>query len=378
MKNSRRRRSGLYIQVPFCRSRCPYCHFYSTTDLDLIPAWLEAVRIEAARYQGRFSVFDTLYLGGGTPSVLEAADLHRLVEGVRAVFFFASGAEWTIEVNPDDLTPGKLKTYRRLGFNRISLGLQSFHDRELRLLGRRYGAETARRSFRMARESGFENINLDLICAFRGQCLKDWRLTLKETVELQPEHVSTYLLETDLSWNRPGISPLGESEQESFYLEAAERLANSGYLHYEVSNFARKRGWRSRHNLKYWNGVDYLGLGPDAHSFQSGRRWWNAADLPAYCRHLRLGRDPVAGLEELTSEERRRENIYLGLRTSRGLSLAGLPGVPEEILSGGLATIARGRLCLTERGFLLAEFVSGLLWDRLPLAGNPRQPAGFQ
>jgi putative oxygen-independent coproporphyrinogen III oxidase len=370
-------RPGLYVHVPFCLAKCAYCDFYSSTDCALIPDWLAALEKEAALYQEQFGMFDTLYLGGGTPSLLDAPQLTALVDCLRRHFSFSPDTEVTLEANPDDLTSEKISLYKDLGVNRLSVGVQSFADRQLAFLGRRHHARQTVEALEAVRAAGCANLSLDLIFGLPEQTLEDWTETLERALAFNPEHLSCYQLtyesKTALGRKkaRGEVIAATEEEERDFFLFTSRFLEERGYLHYEISNFARKSGpgdkpCYSRHNRKYWRHVPYLGLGPAAHSFQDGVRWWNTASVQQYCQALEAGRAPVAGREVLSGEQMRLEALYLGLRTVEGVPLHLLYPTPgwEKILSGmqeaGLVQVQQERAVPTRQGFLLA--------DRLPLS----------
>jgi oxygen-independent coproporphyrinogen-3 oxidase len=363
--------SGLYIHFPFCLRKCRYCDFFSITSLVLIPAWLEALGREVLFYKDRFGHFDTLYLGGGTPSLLEGQQLAALLESLRRNFRFSADTEITLEANPDDITAEKLQIYRDLDVNRLSLGAQSFDEAELRFLGRRHTARQAEAAIEMIRAAGFANLGLDLIYGLPGQTEGTWFRTLKKAVSFRPEHLSCYQLTlepgTPLGEKqaRGEIKPLGEEAEVALFLATSQFLEERGYRHYEISNFARGEAYCSRHNRKYWRHAPYLGLGPAAHSFDGRGRWWNCRSLAEYCRRLAEGQAPVAGRETLTGEQLRLEALSLGLRTREGVDLAvvrqsaGWERVLAELQSAGLVAVAGNRVLPTRQGFLIA--------DRLPL-----------
>jgi putative oxygen-independent coproporphyrinogen III oxidase len=362
---------GLYVHVPFCRGKCAYCDFYSITALSMTPAYLEALEAEATLYQDQFATFDSIYLGGGTPSLLPGEQLTALMACLRRHFHFAPDTEVTLEANPDDLTPEKLALFRDLGVNRLSLGVQSFDDAELRFLGRRHTARQAEQALKLARAAGFKNLGLDLIYALPGQEEGAWLNNLKEALKFQPEHLSCYQLtlspETPLGRRQAQgkLDLLGEEAERRLFLLTSRFLEEQGYLHYEVSNFAREESLTCRHNLKYWQHAPYLGLGPAAHSYHNGRRWWNHASLREYCRALKSGAAPVAGQECLTPEQLELEALSLGLRTREGLILTALhhlglhPPALARLKAAGLLRVHQGRLRPTREGLVLA--------DRLPL-----------
>jgi putative oxygen-independent coproporphyrinogen III oxidase len=363
------RAPGLYVHAPFCRSKCTYCDFYSVTDPALIPAWLKAVGQEISLYAREFSAFDTLYLGGGTPSLLAEPELASLLETILQRVSLAPDSEITLEANPDDLTPEKLQCYRHLGVTRLSLGVQSFDDAELRFLGRRHTAGQSREAIRLARAAGFANLSLDLIYGLPEQTLADWERNLATALSLAPEHLSCYQLTvepgTELARRQRGTALWGEERERELFLCTSAYLTGQGYLHYEISNFARGEAHVSRHNLKYWRRAPYLGLGPAAHSFDGVRRWWNHRSLAAYCRALAAGEAPVAERETLSEEQARLERLYLGFRTAAGVDLAAMGNCGREsavfadLQRQGLLRLKDGRAVPTIQGFLLA--------DRLPL-----------
>ena len=372
--------AGLYIHVPFCQRKCAYCDFFSVTDLSLVAAWLAALEREAGVYQGRFAPFDTLYLGGGTPSLLEAPQLTALIDGLRRYFSFSPDSEVTLESNPDDVTTEKIKLYQDLGVNRLSVGGQSFDDRELAFLGRRHTARQTVEALEAARAAGFGNLSLDLIYGLPGQTLDDWSQTLERACSFEPEHLSCYQLtyepETPLGRKqaRGEVTPATEETERDFFLLTSRFLAERGYLHYEISNFARQgepgtEPYYSHHNRKYWDHTPYLGLGPGAHSFQDGVRWWNAASVKQYCQDLAQGRTPVAASETLSGEQLRLEALYLGLRTREGVPLdllrqtSGWENILSELKEAELIRVNQDRAALTRQGFLLADRLALLFMD---------------
>jgi putative oxygen-independent coproporphyrinogen III oxidase len=397
---------GLYVHVPFCQSKCPYCDFYSITSPELISAYLSALEKEAQIYStgmqsnGGTGVspvraqakacgyntttppFDSLYLGGGTPSLLDAAQLTALVDNLRRYFEFARDTEFTLEANPDDITAEKLRLYRDLGINRLSLGAQSFDENELVFLQRRHTARQTRRALELIRAAGFGNLGLDLMYGLPGQKMDTWLRTLETALSFIPEHLSCYQLTVAGETPAPQETPApptpfarrlargeftlpDEEAQRNFFLLTRQFLAGRGYLQYEVSNFARGEEYLSRHNRKYWNHTPYLGLGPAAHSFLAGRRWWNFSSVAQYSAALNAGETPVAGSEDLTPEQFRLEALYLGFRTREGVALEVIQGHPRwqmvlsELEQAGLVRQEDGRVTATARGLVVA--------DRLPL-----------
>ena len=363
--------SGLYVHIPFCLTKCPYCDFYSITDLSLTDAFLDALEGEAHLYADRFDTYDSLYLGGGTPSVLEPRQIERLFSILHSSFVFEKDVEVTTELNPDDVTHEKLDALRRVGVNRLSIGVQSFDDGELAFLGRRHGAAASRRALAMARDAAFGNVGIDLIYGLPGQTPSGWLTTLEEAMGFAPRHLSCYQLTIEEATplgrlKRDGVfRPAGEERERELFLLTSEFLEDRGFIHYEVSNFALSEGLFSRHNRKYWRHVPYLGLGPAAHSFDGARRWWNTRSVTDYCRLMGEGRRPVDGQEDLTPEQLLLERLYLGFRTRAGVAREDL-GYSEQaeetlvrLTGSGLVTVKGERIIPTRRGFLIA--------DRLPL-----------
>jgi oxygen-independent coproporphyrinogen-3 oxidase len=358
---------GLYIHVPFCLSKCPYCDFYSTTSLSLISNWLEGVMKELWLYKDHFSFFDTLYMGGGTPSLLKPEQLSKLMDFLVRNFEFSSDKEITIEANPDDITPEKLKCYRDIGINRISLGAQSFDDGILQYLKRRHTARQTEKALEWIRAAGFGNVGIDLMYGFEGHTPEAWVRSMKKALDFSPEHLSCYQM--TYSEGTPfgnmmaqgRITQMGEEEERAFFLLTSRFLEKHGYIHYEISNFARDEKHVSLHNRKYWRHVPYLGIGPGAHSLHEGRRWWNIKSVEEYCQMLINGHPPVEEKETLSKEQHRLEMIYLGLRTVDGFDLGLVDKQQQsmkvigELTKSGLVKVHAGRVIPTRKGFLVAE-----------------------
>jgi oxygen-independent coproporphyrinogen-3 oxidase len=363
--------AGLYVHIPFCRQKCRYCDFYSIPSTSLVTEWLQALDQEATLYKDRFPFFDTLYLGGGTPTLLTGEDLAGLVAILRRHFALCPDAEVTLEANPNDVTPEKLNLFRELGFNRISLGVQSMEDRELAFLGRTHSARQAALAMERIRAGGFPGFGVDLIYGLPGQTEAEWRRTLKETLTFSPTHISCYQLTVSRGtplWEmqEAGLfQPPDEEQERRLFLAASEVLEGKGFVHYEVSNFSRGTLHSCRHNVKYWERAPYLGLGPSAHSFQGDTRWWNHRSVREYCRDLNRGRRPVQGSERLSEEQAELERLSLQLRTRAGTSIREL-GCREKtdrvlpgLIEAGLLEVMGERAVPTREGFLVA--------DRLPL-----------
>ena len=317
---------GLYIHIPFCLRKCAYCGFYSITDRSLIPAFRSALRREMALYRGWAASFDTLYIGGGTPSILPEGDLEGLIADIRTAFTIATDAEITVEANPADITESLLASLRRSGGNRLNIGIQSFNDGILAFLGRRHNQKQAEEAIAAARRAGIENIGIDLIYGVPGQSMDVWLSTLRAAVALTPDHLSCYQLTLEEGTplaercSRGEVVLPEEAVQADFFCNTSKFLEENSYLHYEVSNFACP-GRESRHNGKYWNHTHYLGLGPAAHSFDGRRRWWNHRSVKTYRENLAAGKTPVIDSELLTDEQLRLEALFLGFRTRKGVDL---------------------------------------------------------
>ena len=318
---------GLYIHIPFCLSKCPYCDFYSSTDSSVLPLFLEALLKEIEMYSNRFRAFDTLYIGGGTPSLLSPLQLEIILEKIRETFDMPSTSEITVEANPADLNRSYLQSLRDIGINRVNIGVQSFDQEILKFLGRRHSVKEAISAMEASRGAGFANIGLDLIYGIPGQTIDSWLDALNQAVVFSPEHLSCYQLtlesKTPLGkrYQAREFSIPGEELQYEFFLKTSQFLEDAGYIHYEVSNFARGTELTSRHNQKYWDHSPYLGLGPAAHSFQDNRRWWNIRSVEQYVTAINIGSPPVEETECLTLEQLRLEALYLGLRTRKGIFL---------------------------------------------------------
>ncbi len=363
--------AGLYVHVPFCRAKCPYCDFYSTCTLSLVKPWLQSVRNEALLYAGAFPAFDSFYFGGGTPTILSDDQFKSLIDFVRGHFIFAADTEVTVEANPEDVTRERLALLRACGVNRLSIGVQSFNDGELTTLNRRHSARDAQAAVELARSEGFENIGIDLIYLIPGQTQESWTDSLRRAIELRLVHLSCYQMTFEVGTRfgrmkaESRIAVPDEEEERDFFLLTSRFLEESGFIHYEISNFARGETSRSRHNGKYWRHVPYLGLGPSAHSFDGTIRRWNVRSVKQYCRLLDEGSRPVEGSETLTEEQIRLERLYLGMRTCDGIALADAFNSPRAdalvspLEQSGLVRQENGRILPTLQGFLVA--------DRLPL-----------
>ena len=368
---------GLYIHVPFCRTKCPYCNFYSTTDLDCVNAFLKALAGEMSLYRKPFPFFDTFYIGGGTPSVLDRTEFETLFHSLRNAFSFAPQAEVTVEVNPADYDADLFAFLRDLGVNRLNIGVQSFDDGILAFLGRRHNAREAREAMSWACRAGFEHIGLDLIYGVPGQSLESWLAGLRYAATLPVDHLSCYQLTLERG------TPLGtgyqngefdlpdENTQLDFFLQTSESLSHFGYLHYEVSSFAKGPEAMARHNRKYWDHIPYLGLGPAAHSFDGKKRWWNRKSVALYLEDLNKGVTPVEEEEWLSSDQLRLETLFLGFRTRRGIDIARFDrNFGGNLLSDKAEILARYTqegLIVIENGFIAPTLAGMAVADQLAL-----------
>ncbi len=318
---------GVYIHVPFCERKCPYCDFYSISDRSLLPAFLEALCDEIRLIGDALLQVDTIYIGGGTPSLLTPQQAAAILDRISGIFSICAGPEVTLEMNPGIVALEKMKGYRQAGINRVSIGVQSFQDPLLGALGRIHCAKDAEAAVRLAREAGFDNIGLDLIFGIPGQTPASWQMDLNRAVSYRPDHLSCYMLtyepETPLerAVESGQVTPLSDARTADLMETAIRFLTDSGYLHYEISNYAESWDKVSRHNSKYWSFAPYVGLGPSAHTFLPPIRRWNHADIRHYMKDIYAGRLPLAGHEALTRGQQMTEAIYLGLRTAAGIDV---------------------------------------------------------
>lgn len=355
----------VYVHVPFCRRRCSYCDFAIAVRRTVpVREFIESLAREVElRYPDEPARdIDTLYFGGGTPSLLGGDGVARLLDRLREHFRFDDRAEVTLEANPDDVTVEAAASWRAAGVNRLSIGAQSFDEGVLAWMHRTHTANQIERAVIAARASGIENLSLDLIFALPAELDRDWDEDVRRALALDPAHLSLYGLTVEPAtplarWrDRQLMREAPDDMYEREFLAAHETLAASGFEHYEVSNYARP-GSRARHNSSYWRHVAYDGFGPSAHSFDAMRRRWNVRELADWSRHLSAGGDPCAGDEVLTQENLDTERIYLGLRTSDGVDLARLallidPAMLERWIASGWAVRHETTLRLTPHGWL--------------------------
>lgn len=373
--------AGLYIHVPFCAKRCLYCDFFSNTEMKYKEPYVTALirELEIRKDYIGNEPLETIYFGGGTPSQLQATDFERIFDAIQRLFDTSGCKEVTLEANPDDMTPEYVAGLRRFPFNRISMGVQSFKAEDLRFLNRRHDREQALRAVELCKENDLANISIDLIYGLPGQTLKEWESNLDVAIRLDIPHISAYHLIYEegtalYKLKEAGkISPVEEEVSVSLFTSLIDRLTANGYLHYEISNFARP-GMISRHNSSYWTGKKYLGAGPSAHSYNGESRQWNVSSLPAYIRRIESG-SPEVEVEELDINTRYNDFIITGLRTMWGVNLTEIQGQfgndkliycqkqAAPYLKQGLLIEKDATLTLSRNGIFISDSImSDLLW----------------
>ena len=355
--------AGIYIHIPFCKSRCKYCDFFSTTHLEKQSQYVQALLMEI---QDRLPIannsypISTIYIGGGTPSTLQVEDLQAIVEslkdGAPHLQFKGKEIEITLEANPGDITEEKARAWREMGINRLSIGIQSFHDELLQLIGRRHNAEQARRAVATAQAAGFDNISIDLMYALPSQTMEMWKKDVAEALRLGVQHVSTYgliyeegtALTTLLDHGL--VEAVDEDTEMQMYDYIVAELTAHGYIHYEVSNFALPNR-ESQHNSSYWNDTPYIGLGAGAHSYDGQCRSWNISDLDSYIEQANAHQlQPET--ERLTDEQRHTERVMLSLRTNKGVAMKDIDmSKVQAYIQQGLLQQIDTRLVATTKGF---------------------------
>lgn len=373
--------AGLYIHIPFCTKRCLYCDFFSNTDMKFKEPYVKAVirEMELRQEYIQGEPLETIYFGGGTPSQLQRPDFERIFETADRLFGIRSCKEITLEANPDDMTPEYMASLRDLPFNRISMGVQSFQEKDLRFLNRRHNREQALRAVGLCKENGISNISIDLIYGLPGQTLEEWQENLDEAVRLDIPHLSAYHLiyEEGTALYRllevGKVTPVDEELSVTLFSTLIHKLSEAGYLHYEISNFARP-GYLSRHNSSYWTGKRYIGIGPSAHSYNGESRQWNISSLPRYLQGIETG-TPDIEIEELDIHTKYNDFIITGLRTMWGIRIADirkqfgeekqayLERQAATYLRQGLLIRQDGTLALSEKGIFISDgIMSDLLW----------------
>ncbi len=368
--------AGIYIHIPFCKTRCIYCNFYSTTRGEYVDRYVRALCSEMQMRCGEDGSNDvkTIYIGGGTPSQLSSHNLELIFSTLDRLFCISQCEEITIEANPDDLTDDYVSMLRTLPVNRISMGVQTFNDRKLHFLNRRHDAAEAIAAVERCRKAGFDNISIDLIYGLPGETTVEWQNDLRTATALGVEHLSAYSLTYEEGTpiynmvSRHDIEPVDEEVSLAFFGMLRDELINVGYQHYEISNFC-KPGHPAVHNSSYWHGVPYLGLGAAAHSYNgSTRREWNVASLTKYVENMEAGKRDY-GFEELDEQTQYNEFVMTGLRTSQGISLNELSArfgtelydycldMSKQYLSSGKMLIDGDRLHLTPAGIFISDAI---------------------
>ena len=369
---------GLYLHIPFCSAICNYCNFNrGLLDSDLKPRYVDALIEEIRRARGPAGErrpADTIYFGGGTPSLLTSEEVASIIQACHDGFEVAPDAEVTLEANPETVSTALLGAFRQAGVNRLSFGVQSFRDDELRRLSRLHGAERARAAYREARDAGFDNVSLDLMMWLPAQQVSEWLESVDEAIALGPDHLSLYMLEVYPNaplrdeMSRSAWSQAPDEDVEVMYLTAMERLEASGYRQYEISNVSRPHR-RSRHNLKYWTDGEWRGFGCGAHSTVNGVRWKNIAGTDEYVSRVRASASPAVDVRRLTADERLGDALFTALRLTEGADIAAIneryqvdawarfgPEL-EPLVGAGLLEVTGRRWRLTRSGMLLAHEV---------------------
>ncbi|MAW74766.1 MAG: coproporphyrinogen III oxidase [Candidatus Marinimicrobia bacterium] len=369
------KKAGLYIHIPFCKVKCVYCDFYSITKREKqIPLFTECLLKEIdlyKEYSEKWS-FDTIFFGGGTPSILPAKYLEQILQKLHDTFDTSKVTEISLEANPGEAPFEHLKDIKSLGVNRISMGFQSFDDKILKLLGRLHEAKDCFNTFKNVRKAGFDNINADMIFNIPGLSVNNWKKDLKKLLELDPEHISAYSLTVEPSTklfnlvkNKKVLMPLEKTDIEQFLL-TEDILSKNGYHQYEISNYAKKNK-ECKHNLHYWNLSPYLSFGPSAHSYDLKKRWWNVRSLEKYTNYLEKGKLPIEDNEILSRKDNYNETILNGLRLSQGIKTSDLKEYSDIINKNEFnkvidkwdcLSVSDNNIRLTKEGFLFVDEIS--------------------
>ena len=373
--------AGIYIHTPFCKRRCIYCDFFSTTQSEKKPAYVHALcqELDMRKDYLEGEDIETIYLGGGTPSQLSQEELEKIFSTLYNIYKVKDDAEITLEANPDDLTPEYVHMLRTLPINRISMGIQTFQEETLKLLHRRHTAQQAIEAFQRCREAGFQNISIDLMYGLPGETLDSWKEDLQQAIALRPEHISAYHLiyeEGTTLWKLKEQHQVEEADEDlsvTLFRTLIDELTRAGYEHYEISNFCMP-GLHSRHNSSYWTGKKYLGCGPSAHSFNGTSRQWNVASLDKYIHAIQQGKLDYE-IEELDIYTRYNDFVITTIRTHWGMSLSQLRSTyGEELyryclrmakphLEQGVLEMKEDTLKLTKEGIFISDgIMSDLLW----------------
>ena len=373
--------AGIYIHTPFCKRRCIYCDFFSTTQSEKKPAYVHALcqELDMRKNYLEGEDIETIYLGGGTPSQLSQKELEEIFSTLYNIYKVKDNVEITLEANPDDLTPEYVHMLRTLPINRISMGIQTFQEETLKLLHRRHTARQAIEAFQRCREADFQNISIDLMYGLPGETLDTWKENLQQAIALRPEHISAYHLiyeEGTALWKLKEQHQVEEADEDlsvTLFRTLIEELTHAGYEHYEISNFCLPE-LHSRHNSSYWTGKKYLGFGPSAHSFNGTSRQWNVASLDKYIHAIQQGKLDYE-IEELDIYTRYNDFVITTIRTHWGMSLSQLRSIyGEELyryclrmakphLAQGVLEMKGDTLKLTKEGIFISDgIMSDLLW----------------
>ena len=369
--------TGLYIHIPFCKSRCIYCAFYSTTAEQMKQAYVDAVcremELRKAVYEKEGKdvgkTLATVYLGGGTPSQLSPTQLQQLFDTIARHYDVIDDAEITIECNPDDVTEAFAELLRSLPVNRVSMGAQTFDDDRLQFIHRRHTSEQVTTAIQRLRKKGIHNISIDLMYGFPEETLEEWEYDIQQALALNVEHISAYALTYEEGTplyrllEEGKVKEIDEERSLAMYDRLIDRLQEAGYEHYEISNFSRK-GWRSRHNSSYWQLVPYIGIGAAAHSYDGRRRQWNIADINSYINHIQQGIVPAEG-ELLDKDSRYNDHVMLALRTCEGLDLSTLDSdersyceeTAKKFVLDGLLAKTDNHLRLSRKGLFVSDMI---------------------
>lgn len=367
---------GIYIHVPFCNSKCGYCDFYSITDFTQVSSFINSLQTEIKYYSEKFQpkeTFDTIYIGGGTPSVLSVSDISKLLNELFKRFKFSNDMEITLEINPGTFNKIDLSELKKIGINRISIGVQSFIDEELIFLGRIHSVKDALNCFKMVTNTGFENINIDLIYSLPNQSLINWERNLNQVIKLNPAHISAYNLSIEKEtpffklMDSGQINLHSEAEETKFFNITHDVLNQAGYVHYEISNYAKSENKFSRHNYKYWKHVPYFGFGPAAHSFWDNQRWSNIKSIKEYILQINKNKEPIEFKEKLSKKDISFEYIFLNLRTYQGVNwidfekefefsfIKKFGKIINDLQKSNLAILDENSFKLTHKGMILCD-----------------------
>lgn len=371
--------AGIYVHIPFCKQKCSYCDFhFSTRFADYREEMIQAISAEMERNSGYLNgeLIETVYFGGGTPSLLMKEELGQLLNQIRSVFELEVGTEITLEANPDDCTVSNLKDWKELGVNRLSVGIQSFKSSDLKWMNRAHNATEARESVSLAKSVGFENITVDLMYGLPELTMREWEAHVQSVIDMDVPHISAYCLTVESKtalnkWVKTGkIEVPGDEIQAEQFDRLVTLLETNGFKQYEISNFA-KPGFESKHNANYWKGVSYLGVGPSAHSFNGTSRKWNVSNNARYLSGIHSNTE-IAESEELSRKDQFNELVFMGLRTRDGVEISTLQAIlpisedfrrqQQTFVEAGWLLEKAGTLLLTKEGRLRADAIASALF----------------